>query len=116
MDQLGILIKNLKEYLGYANEAYEKGSYNTAVTLFFKALIAVCDIEIFRKTKIIPSSHESRFRMLEQRFPFLYRIADKDFPFYTDSYRLTLTRRIADMVKADVEKLIKEFGLDEETK
>lgn len=116
MDQLDVLVGNLKGYLKYAYESYVNGDYNTSLTLFFKALIAVCDIEIFQKTKTIPSSHENRFRVLESRFPYLYRIADKDFPYYTDSYRITISKRIADLVKGDVEKLLKEFGLDEKVK
>ena len=112
MDQLEVLLKNLKEYLKYAIEAYKKENYNTAVTLFFKALVTICDIEIFKKMKMIPSSHENRFRTLENGFPYLYRIADKDFPYYTDSYRITISKRVVDLVKEDVEKLLKEFGLD----
>ena len=56
MEQLDILYRNMKEYLSYAKEAYRKEDYNTAITLFFKALITICDIEIFIKLNIIPSS------------------------------------------------------------
>lgn len=69
----------------------------------------ICDIEIFRKTSSIPSSHENRFRTLENKFPHLYRVVDKDFPYYTDSYRIIISKRIVDLVKEDVEKFIKEF-------
>lgn len=112
MDQLKILLENLKEYLSYARKAYDEENYNTAVTLFFKALVTICDIEIFRKTSSIPSSHENRFRTLENKFPHLYRVVDKDFPYYTDSYRIIISKKIVDLVKEDVEKLLKEFGLD----
>jgi hypothetical protein len=116
MDQLSILLMNLKEYLNYAKKAYEEENYNTAVTLFFKAVVTICDIEILKKTKSIPSSHENRFRILETKFPYLYRIVDKDFPYYTDSYRITISKRVVDLVKEDAERLLKEFGLDEKRK
>ncbi|MBU3905025.1 MAG: hypothetical protein KJ906_02675 [Nanoarchaeota archaeon] len=116
MVELSVLYKNLKEYLSYAREAYNKENYNTAVTLFFKALVTICDIEIFKRTKILPSSHDNRFRTLEARFPYLYRIVDRDFPYYTDSYRITISKRVVDLVKKDVEKLLKEFGMDEKIK
>lgn len=73
-------------------------------------------LKFSKKTKSIPSSRENRFRILETKFPYLYRIIDKDFPYYTDSYRITIGKRVVDLVKEDVEKLLKEFGLDEKRK
>lgn len=116
MTEISILISNIREYLNYAKEAYEKNDFNTAITLFFKALVTICDYEILRKTGSTPYSHESRFRKLESDFPHLYRIIDRDFPYYTDSYRITISKRIVDLVKGDVEKLIKELGLEEKIK
>ncbi len=113
MEQLDVLYKNLKEYLSYAKEAYGKEDYNTAITLFFKVLITICDIEIFIKLNVIPSSHENRFRILQARFFSLYRTVDRDFPYYTDSYRIKIDKKLVDLVKGDVEKLIKEYRLEE---
>lgn len=116
MTQFDILLKNIKEYLKYAQEAYEKNDYNTAMTLFFKVLVTICDYQILRETGTIPSSHENRFRVLEVKFPFLYRIIDRDFPYYTDSYRISIDKRIVDLVMNDVKKLLKEFKIDEKIK
>ncbi len=116
MEQLDVLYGILKEYFNNAMEAYEKENYNTAITLFFKALVTICDIEIYKKNKTVPYSHDSRFSILRERFSHLYRIVDRDFPFYTDSYRLAISKRLTDLVKEDVEKLIKEFNLDEKIK
>ncbi len=116
MNQFEVLLKNLKEYLKYANEAYAKGGFNTAMTLFFKALVAICDYVVLQKTGTIPSSHENRFRLLEIKFPSLYRIIDRDFPYYTESYRISVDKKLVDLVRQDVENLVKQFKLDEKIK
>ncbi len=112
MNQNETLLKNLQEYLRNARNAYDKGEHNTAITLFFKALVTIADWYILSKTGVVPSSHENRFRILESKFHFLYRILDRDFPYYTDSYRMTIKKDIVDLVRDDVEKLIREFKLD----
>lgn len=116
MNQFEVLLKNLKEYLKYATEAYTKGDFNAAMTLFFKSLVAVCDYIILQKTGTVPSSHENRFRTLEIKFPSLYKIIDRDFPYYTESYRIAVDKRLVDLVRQDVENIVKQFKLDEKIK
>lgn len=116
MKQDELLLRNIKEFLAYSYEAYGKGSYNTAITLFFKALVSIIDYHLFLKTGAIPSSHEGRFRALELKFPGLYRIIDADFPLYTESYRMTVSKNDAEKVKRDVESLIRQFKIEEKIK
>ncbi len=116
MGQGELLLKNIKEFLAYAYEAYRKGNYNTAMTLFFKALVSIVDYHLFLKTGAVPSSHEGRFRTLESRFPGLYRVVDADFPLYTESYRIAVSRSDTEKVKLDVESLIRQFKLEEKIK
>lgn len=102
-----ILIENAKEYWKNALSAEKNREYNTSVTLFFKTLSALSDIYILRNEKQIPSSHTNRFRILETRYPIIYKILDKDFPFYQDSYRSKLDKETSNILKEDVKKLSK---------
>ncbi|MEK6912672.1 MAG: hypothetical protein AABX26_01810 [Nanoarchaeota archaeon] len=88
-----IFIENAREYHRNALAAENKSEYNTSVTLYFKAISALCDIYIFIKEGKTPSNHTERFRILELKYPEIYKIIDKDFPFYQDSYRQNLQKK-----------------------
>ena len=105
-----ILIENFEEYFNLGTEAFKKEKYNTATTLFFKAIVALCDLYILRKENVVPSSHTNRFRTLENKYPELYKIADRDFPFYQDSYTKRMDHETAKLLKEDVETLKKILG------
>lgn len=107
-----ILKENITEYHSYAIDAFNKENYNTATTLFFKAFAAMCDLLILRSENRIPSSHTDRFRLLENKHFRIYKIADRDFPFYQDSYTKKMTREAAEILKDDVEKLASELSLN----
>jgi hypothetical protein len=106
-----ILIENVKEYYRNALLAETKKEYNTAVTLYFKAISALCDLYILAKEGKIPSNHTERFRILEQKYKEIYKIIDKDFPFYQDSYKARLTKEVSSMLKDDTRKLSEVLGI-----
>lgn len=106
-----ILVENFEEYYSFAVQAYDNVKYNAATTLFFKAIVALCDLYIFRKEGFVPSSHSNRFRILEDKFPDVYAIADKDFPFYQDSYTHKMDKETAELLKDDTEKIKEIIGL-----
>jgi uncharacterized protein (UPF0332 family) len=91
-----ILIKNAKEYFNSASEELSKGRNNSAVVLFFKCLISLCDLYILKKTGETPSSHTGRFRILQEKFPEEY-----DFPFYQNSYIQSMTKELAEVIRDD---------------
>ena len=106
-----ILIENFKEYYSLGLEAFNKEKYNTATTLFFKAIATLCDLYILKKEGFIPSSHTNRFRILEDKHPEIYKIADRDFPFYQDSYTKRMDKETAKLLKEDAETIKKTLGL-----
>ena len=106
-----ILIDNFNEYFSLGLEAFGKNKFNSATTLFFKAIAALCDLYILRKEGAVPSSHSSRFRILEEKYPEIYRIADRDFPFYQDSYTKKMDKEAAELLKEDAETLKKMLGI-----
>ena len=112
MDEKGrILVENFNEYYTSGLDAFKKRNYNTATTLFFKAIVALCDLIILQKEGSMPSSHSDRFRILEEKYPELYAIADKDFPFYQDSYTKKMDEEAAKLLKEDAEELKKIAGI-----
>lgn len=97
-----VLKKTAKEYFCSAEDEYKKERYNSAVVLYFKALVALIDIYIFQKTGNTPSSHTERFRITQNNFQDVYDLLDKDFPFYQDSYIHFMTKELAEVIKNDV--------------
>mgnify|MGYP001585599645 CR=1 FL=1 len=106
-----ILIENAEEYWRNALLAEQKKEFNTSVTLFFKTLSALADVYILRKEKRIPTSHTDRFRILETKYFDIYKILDKDFPFYQDSYRSKLDKETSDILKEDAKRLSEILGI-----
>tara|TARA_Y100000034_G_scaffold48575_1_gene59988 strand:+ start:2062 stop:2400 length:339 start_codon:yes stop_codon:yes gene_type:complete len=106
-----ILIENFNEYFNLGLSAFKDAKYNSATTLFFKALVALCDLYILKKEGHVPSSHTNRFRILEEKFPKIYKIVDRDFPFYQDSYTHKMDKESAELLKEDAEKIKKILGI-----
>ena len=100
-----ILEQNALEYYKNGLEAEKKREYNSAVTLFFKTIASLSDLFILVKEGKMPTNHTERFRILELKYPEIYRINDKDFPFYQDSYRLRLNKEVSEVLKRDAERL-----------
>lgn len=49
-----ILKENFNEYFELAEQAYKTKKYNSAVTLFFKAIVSATDILILKKKVLFP--------------------------------------------------------------
>jgi hypothetical protein len=67
-----ILIKAAREYFDSAEEELKKERYNSAVVLYFKALVGFVDLFILQKTGDTPSSHNNRFRIAQNNFIDVY--------------------------------------------
>ncbi|MEI6058964.1 MAG: hypothetical protein WCP89_04300 [archaeon] len=100
-EKRGILENNAREYFSSGNEELSKKRYNSAVVLFFKCLIALADVYILNKTGEAPSSHNNRFRVLQEKFPEIYDLVDKDFPFYQNSYVQIMNKELAEVIRDD---------------
>ncbi len=102
MAEKEILKKNYKEYLEIANYSFDKKKFNSAVTLYYKALVELCDIELLNKLNKIGTNHTERFSLLEKTTPKLYSIASKLFRFYRDSYNKEISETIAKLIQEEV--------------
>ena len=98
-----ILEKTGREYFSSGEDELKKGRYNSAVVLFFKALTSFSDLYLLKNIGKSPSSHADRFRLTRERFPEIYEILDKDFPFYQESYNAILSKELAEKMKHDAE-------------
>lgn len=117
MDESDIIRKNFKEYFDIAEYSFKNRKFNAAVTLYYKALVELCDLVLFEKTGKIGANHTERFRLLEQFEPALYDIASNLFKFYRDSYNKEISETIAKLIKENVEnakeKYFKNNNMDE---
>ncbi len=104
---ISTLNENIKEYYKNAFTAQERKEYNTAITLFFKAISSLCDLYLVVYENYFPTNHSERFRVLEKKYPILYKILDKDFPLYQDSYRTKLNSEICEVFHKDVRELFR---------
>ncbi|NQU78962.1 hypothetical protein HQ545_04300 [Candidatus Woesearchaeota archaeon] len=102
-----ILVENINEYFVSAMEAFNKQRFNSATTLFFKSMCAGVDLFLLKSEGEVPSSHSNRFRIIQEKYPEIYMIIDKDFPFYQDSYTKKMDSEAAEMMKHDAEKIKK---------
>lgn len=107
-----ILLQNIKEYFKNAILAKNNKEYNTAVTLFFKTIASLCDLYILKKERILPSNHTQRFRILETKYSEIYKIIDKDFSIYQDSYKAKLDKTLADILEKDVKRISEITGIE----
>lgn len=98
-----IIEKNLREYLEMAEYSFNKKKFNAAVTLYYKALVELCDIELLAKLKKLGANHTERFELLRNAAPSLYITASKLFRFYRDSYNKEISETTARLVKEEVE-------------
>lgn len=108
MNKDEILIKTAQEYFQSGKEEFSKKRYNSFVVLFFKSIIALADLHIFKKIGETPSSHNDRFKITKEQFSDIYNLIDKNFPFYQDSYNIMMTKELAEVMKEDAEKIAKQ--------
>jgi len=101
------LTSNAKEYFENALLAQKKKQYNSSVTLFFKTLSTLSDLYLLINEGRIPSSHSERFRILENKYPKIYEILDKDFPFYQNSYRTKLKLEVSKIFENDCRRIFR---------
>jgi len=96
---------NAQEYLEDADYLFNRGHHNSALNLYFKALVAICDYIILRDTGKLPRNHSERFRILEENYPDIYDIVDFHFNNYRKAYLMRATKEWVEVLKNDVHSL-----------
>jgi len=99
------LMENAKEYIEDADLLFSKGHYNSAMNLYFKALVALCDYVVLRDTDRLPRNHTERFRILKERYLDLYEVVDFHFNYYRSSYMKRVEREWVEVLRDDVHRV-----------
>ncbi|MBU3896658.1 MAG: hypothetical protein KJ697_01855 [Nanoarchaeota archaeon] len=99
MSDYSDLEKKAKNYfiLGLFGEKHKMTS--EAVSNYFKALFAICDMFLIKKTGFQPKDHTERFRALERTDKFLYRILDELFSVYRETYTKELSPKRVEHIR-----------------
>ena len=105
------LENNTKMLLNSANLVYNSKDYTSATILYFKLVFVMLDYIILLKKGLTPKDHNERFRILQKDFTEEYEFLDKYFILYRDTYSTTIEKEKCDMVKKNVERLIKKHNI-----
>jgi len=109
MDDIKTIKQNFKEYYSIARLAFDQKMFNASTTLYYKALIEICDFNLLKDFKIIGANHKDRFLLLKENNEELYKIASKLFGFYRNTYSKTISETIAKLIKENVENAKRKF-------
>lgn len=104
MDTKDIVKNNFDEFFELAQLAFKTKKFNAAVTLYYKALVELCDLSLLESLNRIGANHSERFLLLKTAKPELYDLSSKLFRFYRDSYSKSISPTIAEVVKNEVDK------------
>ena len=96
---------NIQEYIEVGEMAFKQGKYNSAIIMYFKAMVGICDYIIKRDLNLEPKNHGERFFILRRYYPDVYRIVDRFFSFYRDAYERRITKREAGELRNAVLRL-----------
>lgn len=99
------LKNNIKEFLESAERDFAEGKYNSAINSYFKAIAALCDLNIYKLKRILPKNHTERFLFLKTSFNEVYEILSPLFKEYTKTYNLRLGKDEALVFRKNVERI-----------
>lgn len=115
------IIETLKasiiEEIKGAESEYVKKRYKNALILYSKAIFSLCDYLIAINKLKLPENHEERFRILERYFPKIYKIVNRLFRKYTDTYLKPSDKESCEGMKNAIKEInrIKEFSKEIKT-
>ena len=107
---------NIREFIKEAERSKKDNSYNSAITLFFKAIAVLTDLFLFSKEGFIPSNHTERFDVLRKKYPDVYLILDRCFPLYQQTDRLKMSKGHLEAIENDFGKLVEITGISPDSK
>jgi HEPN domain-containing protein len=102
------LLHQVKRFWHSAELVYRNNDYTSATILYFKALFVLLDYIILQQSGKTPKDHTERFRQLEKDMPKYYRILDKYYPIYRDTYSLSIEKEKCNEVRNNVRKIAQE--------
>lgn len=96
---------NIEEYLESAERDFNESKYNSAINSYFKAIAAICDLNIYILKRVLPKNHNERFLFLKTSFYEIYEILSPLFKEYTKTYNLRLSKKEVLLFKKNARKI-----------
>jgi hypothetical protein len=106
MEREVLLKDNIKEFYSDACDSQKKKNFTSAYILFFKALVAISDLEIFERKGNFPKNHSERFDLLTFIDPELKNYLSYFFQDYTQSY----TSKISFEKCRELKEIVEKYG------
>ncbi len=106
------LFENLMEFWQSGEGLFKERKFNSAASLYFKAIVAACDLSIFKKQTLFVKNHDQRFKILRLNFPQAYEIVSDLFSTYTRGYRARLGEDDAVKMRGGVIEVAKLFKIE----
>ncbi|MFT4310764.1 MAG: hypothetical protein ACMXYC_03975 [Candidatus Woesearchaeota archaeon] len=94
--------QQIQQFLSSAQLIYNTGDYPCTAILYFKTLFALHDYMLLQKIGYAPKDHTERFRLLEEYFPDAYKVLDKEFNTYRDTYNNVTQKITCDRIRGEV--------------
>lgn len=113
MAQVDIFREGFEENVKGGFLVEKKKLYKAASNLYFKALISLSDYLLLKNIGKTVSSHTERFRLLEQRIPFVYNIVDTLFSIYQNAYSKPIDKEACEEIRNGIKKIIEHEKLEE---
>lgn len=112
MDLTDILESSIIEEITGAEDEFRQKRFKNSLILYSKAVFSMCDLIILQRKLKLPENHPERFRILERYAPKVYRIVDKLFKKYTDTYLKPSDKESCEAMKNAVKNInrIERFG------
>lgn len=112
MDLTDILESSIIEEITGAEDEFKQKRFKNSLILYSKAVFSMCDLIILQRKLKLPENHPERFRILERYAPKVYRIVDKLFKKYTDTYLKPSGKESCEAMKNAVKNInrIEKFG------
>lgn len=105
------LLKNIQKIWTSAETINNLRDYTSATILYFKVLFVILDFILLRSKMHSPKDHTERFRMLQRDFPDLYKILDKYFQIYRNTYSTTIDKEKCEEIRKNVIKIIEKYKI-----
>ena len=107
-----LLVRNFREYLASAEEAYEKDRRNVAGMLYYKCLTTLSDYLILKETAKVISNHVERFKELKRLSEEAYDLISPLFDTYRHTYFGSLNEEDVEKLKNAVQRLREVVGIE----
>ena len=106
MNKKELLKARIDEFLDAAKDDEQKKRINAAVTMYFKALVEVCNYLLYNKILKLPEHHTEIYQMLEKFFPELYKIVSPLFKVYRKTYSGIIEEKDLGELKDGIKKVM----------